>query len=194
MNKLSKIQRDRIAAVLVCVPLLMGLLYYFGVMTKQNELAATVRKTADMQDKLRTAEATMGRSEEVADELQARQQLLQRREAMMTPDRDAYAWVIDTINPFIQARNGVNIYSYSQPDVSDVGFIPNFPYRWATFHLKGTGYYHEFGEFFADLENKFPYFRVQNLDMSANSGPGVEPEKLSFSFDIVSPVVPSSTK
>lgn len=194
MNKLSKTQRERIIAVMVCVPVLMGLLYYFGVMAKQQELAATVLKTADMQDKLRKAEATMGRSEEVAAELEARQQLLTRRQSTMTPDRDAYAWIIDTINPFIQSRRGVNIYSYSQPDVSDSGIIPNFPYQWATFHLRGTGYYHDFGKFFADLENTFPYFRVQNLAISANAGPGVEAEKLGFSFDIVSPVVPSSPK
>jgi hypothetical protein len=116
---------------------------------------------------------------------------LAKREVTLAPDRDTYAWIINTINPFIQARKGVNIYSYSQPEISDSGLIPSFPYRWATFHLKGTGYYQDFGKFFADFENSFPYFRIQNLEILGNNGPGTEAEKLSFSFDVVAPVVPT---
>ena len=130
----------------------------------------------------------------IADTLQARGDLLAKREATLAPDRDAYAWIISTINPFILNRKGVSIYAYTQPDVSDQGLLSDFPYRWATFHLKGTGFYQEFGAFFADLENSFPYFRVQNLEVSANTGPGVEAEKLNFSFDLITPVVTTESK
>ena len=60
------------------------------------------------------------------------------------------------------------IDTYSQPEISDVGIIPKFPYRWATFHVKGSGYYQDLGRFFADFENNFPYFRVQNPVLTAN--------------------------
>ena len=60
--------------------------------------------------------------------------------------------------------------------------------------MKGTGFYQEFGAFFANLENSFPYFRVQNLEVSANTGPGVEAEKLNFSFDLITPVVTTESK
>jgi hypothetical protein len=131
---------------------------------------------------------------EIADKMQARRQLLDKLEATLAPDRDAYAWIISTINPFLQSRKGVSIVHYSQPEVSDVGILPGFPYKWATFHLEGTGFYHDFGKFFADLENNFPYFRVQNLEISANATSGVEPEKLNVSFELVVPVKASDTK
>ena len=150
----------------------MAALWYLGVTAKQSELAATRRKSADMRQKLHEAEALMRREDEISGTLQSRSELLARREAGLAPDRDAYAWLINTVNAFIQSRKGVNIDTYSQPEISDVGIIPRFPYRWATFHLKGTGYYHDFGKFFADFENAFPYFRIQNLNLSANSGTG----------------------
>lgn len=192
MNKLSKMQQERIAIVAVCAPLLMAALWFLGVKKQQEKLQQIAKDTTTMNAKLDKAETAMEHSQQIASDLDAHRQLLQKREATMSPDRDAYAWIIETINPFIQPRKGVNIYSYSQADFSDTGIIPDFPYRWATFHLKGSGYYYEFGRFFADLENTFPYFRVQGLQIGANTGPAGEPEKLGYTFDIVTPVTTNS--
>jgi hypothetical protein len=194
VNKFSKTQREQLIGITLGTLALVAVLWYFGVGAKQVELSKTVDNTAQTQDKLRRAENTMRQGEDIAAKLQAHQQLLERREAMLAPDRDAYAWIISTINPLIQSRKGVNIYHYSQPEVSDVGLIPGFPYKWATFHLEGTGFYHDFGKFFADLENNFPCFRVQNLEMSANISSGVEPDKLTVNFELVVPMKASDTK
>jgi hypothetical protein len=194
VNKLSKTQRDQIIGIAVGTPVVMLLLWYFAVQAEQTQLRGTEKKTADIRTKLSQAENIMRQGEEIADRLQARGAQLTNREANLAPDRDAYAWILQTINPFILSRKGVSIYSVSQPDVSDLGLLSNFPYRWATFHLKGAGYYHDFGGFFADFENNFPYFYVQNVAIAANSGPGIEPEKLNFTFDVVTPMVISDTK
>jgi Tfp pilus assembly protein PilO len=194
MNKLSKAQRDRILGIAVATPIVIALLWFFLVQAEQTQLEATQKKAADIRTKLSQAESVMRRGEEISDRLQAHSALLTNREASLAPDRDAYAWIIQTINPFILSRKGVSIYSCSLPDVSDLGLLSNFPYRWATFHLNGTGYYHDFGAFFADFENNFPYFYIQNLAVNANVGPGLEPEKLNFSFDLVTPMVASDTK
>ncbi|MGO8700502.1 MAG: hypothetical protein ACLQVY_22665 [Limisphaerales bacterium] len=194
MNKLNKNQRDQILATAIAAPFLIALLWYFVVQAEQTQLQGTQKKAADIRAKLNRAEGIMRQSEEIADRLQAHNSSLTNREATLAPDRDAYAWIIQTIKPFILSRKGVSIYSYSQPDVTDLGLISNFPYRWATFHLKGTGYYHDFGAFCADFENSFPYFYIQNLAVSANSGPGIQPEKLNFTFDVVTPMVASDTK
>jgi Tfp pilus assembly protein PilO len=188
MNKLSKAQRDQLLGILMGTVMAMGALWYFGVTAKQSELAATRQKSEQMQRKLHDAEALMRRGDEISGTLQTRSEILTKREAGLAPDRDAYVWLLDTVNNFIQSRKGVNIDTYSQPEVSDTGIIPRFPYRWAIFHLKGTGYYQDLGKFIADFENAFPYFRIQNLNLSANSGPGMEAEKLSVSFDLVAPV------
>lgn len=194
MIKLTKTQRDQIIGIAVATPIVIALLWFFVVQAEQEQLRATQKKAADIRTKLSQAENIMRQGEEIADRLQAHSSVLTNREATLAPDRDAYAWIIQTINPFILSRKGVSIYSYSQPDVTDLGLLSNFPYHWATFHLKGTGYYHDFGAFFADFENNFPYFYIQNLAISANAGPGTQPENLNFSFDVVTPMVASDTK
>jgi Tfp pilus assembly protein PilO len=192
---LSKQQQERIGMIILGTVVLIVVLWYFGVMVKQDQLRRTRDNTRTVLKTLKDAEAEMSKGSDIAAKLEARSQVLAKREAILAPDRDAYSWIMTgVINPFIQARKGVNIYSVSQPDIAEDGLILHFPYKWATFHLKGTGYYYEFGRFFADLENSFPYFRVQNVEISANAGPGVEAEKLAYSFDIVAPVVPSDTK
>lgn len=191
MNKLSKAQRDQLIGIAFGAVALMVALWYFGVTAKEDELKHTRQKSVEMRQKLRDAETLMRQEDEISGTLQSRSELLAKREAGLAPDRDAYAWLINTMNSFIQSRKGVSIDTYSQPEINEVGIIPKFPYRWATFHLKGTGYYHDVGRFFADFENAFPYFRIQNLNMSANSGPGLEAEKLSVTFDLVAPVASS---
>jgi hypothetical protein len=194
MIKLSKQQQERLGAIAFATAAIIGALWYFGVMAVQAQLQRTRENTRAVLKTLKDAEAKMSRGQDIAAQLQARSDLLGKREATLAPDRDAYAWIISEINPFIQSRKGVSIYSYSQPDVSDAGIFQNFPYKWATFHLRGTGYYYEFGKFFADLENQFPYFRVQNVTIVVNTTPGAEAEKLAYTFDLVVPMVSSETK
>jgi hypothetical protein len=192
VNKLTKAQRDQLIGIAIGALMLMAALWYFGVTSMQRDLLVTERKSAEMQKKLRDAEALMRQGDAISGTLRSRSELLAKREAGLAPDRDAYAWLINTMNTFIESRKGINIDTYSQPEMSDEGIIPRFPYRWATFHLKGTGHFHDFGKFFADFENDFPYFRIQNLTMTANSGGGMEAEKLSVTFDLVAPVASTS--
>jgi hypothetical protein len=194
MIKLSKLQQQQLGGIAAGTVVLIAALWWFGVMATQAQLLRTRENTASVLKTLKDAEAEMSRAFEISTKLQARADLLNKREATLAPDRDAYAWIITQMNPFIQSRKGVNIYSYSQPEVSDVGILQNFPYKWATFHLKGTGYYYEFGRFFADLENEFPYFRVQNLAVAANSTPGVDAEKLAYTFDLIVPMTSNEAK
>lgn len=161
---------------------------YFGVTAKQQELVATQKKSAEMKKKLDDATALMRREDEIGSTLHSRTELLAQREAGLAPDRDAYSWVINTVNNFVASRKNISIDTCSQPEISETGLIPKFPYRWATFHIKGTGFYQDLGRFFADFENSFPYFQIQNPVLSANAGPGLEPEKLSVAFDLVAPV------
>jgi hypothetical protein len=191
MNKLSKEQREQLIGIAIGTVGLMAALWWFGVKSMQHDLAVTRQKSVEMQKKLHDAETLMHRGDEIGETLTNRSDILAKREAGLAPDRDTYAWLINTINGFIQSRKGVNIDSYSQAEISDAGMIPKFPYRWATFHLRGSGYYHDLGKFFADFENNFPYFRIQNLNLSVNVGPAMEPEKLSATFDLIAPVISS---
>ena len=195
MIPLSKAQRDQLIAIAVVTAAMMGALWHFGVQAKQSQLADTEKKTQQVKDKLKSAKTTLESSDTISTQLRARSDLLAKREAILAPERDAYAWIINNFNNFIQSRSGVNIYSYSQPDISDTGILQGFPYKWATFHIKGSGYYYEFGRFFADLENAFPFYRVKSVDITVGaSTAGGDPEKLNYSFDLAMPMLSSETK
>jgi hypothetical protein len=193
MIKLTKAQQDQITALCIGTVGLLAAVWWFGVKSSGHDLLVARQQSADMQKKLHDAEAVMRRSEEIGDTLKTESDLLSKREATLAPDRDSYAWVINTVNNFIQSRKGINFDSYGgQPTVGENGMIAKFPYKWATFQLRGSGYYDDIGKFLADFENTFPYFFIQNLNLSVNSGPAVEPEKLTVTFELVAPVVASS--
>jgi hypothetical protein len=199
VNKLNKIQRQQLSAIAVGTIALLVALWFLFVTGEEKALSETKRKCVQTQDKLRNAEGYIRIGDDIANKLQARQQLLETREETLAPDRDAYAWILNTINPFIQSRSGVNIYFYSQPETNNpdnknAGMLPAFPYPWAKFRLNGVGYYHDFGKFFADMENNFPYFRVQNVSIGANTMASTDPEKLNFAFELVVPMKLSDTK
>ena len=171
---------------------LMAALWYLLVVPMQVALRKTEAAYSKHQDNLAKAQRTMRSATDIGETFSNKVELLQQRESGLAPARDTYAWIINTINPFIQSRKGVNIVSFSEPVISDEGLLPRFSYKWATCHVSAIGYYQDFGKFFADFENSFPYFRIQNVDVSVNTGPAAEAEKLSFNFDIVTPVVPNS--
>jgi hypothetical protein len=194
MNKLTKPQKDQLIGIAVGTVVLMGGLWYVGVTDRQEALSKSEKNTAQIMDTLKRAEGTLRQGEEISEKLAAHTQLLEKRESTLAPDRDDFAWSINTINDFIKPRKGVNFVTTSKAEVSEAGIFADFPYKWATFHLAFSGYYHDLGKFLADLENSFPYFQVQNLSLSANTTIGVEAEKLSVTFDLVVPVKPSETK
>ena len=74
----------------------------------------------------------------------------------------------------------------------DVGLLAQFPYDAALFSVRGSAYFHDFGKFLADFENEFPYFRVQNISLTAGSEGAVgTEEKLFFKMDVVALIKPN---
>jgi Tfp pilus assembly protein PilO len=213
MIKLTKAQRDQMIMVVVGTVAVSAALWWFVVNDRDEALIQTRQKSQQIHDKLSKAEELLRHSEQISETLRDQSNKLQQIESGLAPDRDAYGWVILNLNSFVtnweaQATAQSNVPPNSiintalphevhivsmggPPEVSDKGIIPRFPYRWATFHIKGIAYYHDFGRFVADFENAYRYFRIQNLDISPSSGVNAEPEKLSFSFDLVAPVQPA---
>jgi Tfp pilus assembly protein PilO len=190
MNKLTKTQRDQLIGVAVGAVAIMAALWFLVVVGQQKDLEAIKKKTNTMNETLRNADATVRGALIIGQELTNRVETLQKREADLAPGHDPNSWMIGRVNQFIAPRKGVSVKSISTADINDKGVLPHFPYPWATFHIKAVGYYREFGKLIADFENTFPYYRIQNMDISA-AGVGEEEEKLSYSFDIVTPLVPT---
>lgn len=194
MNKLSKEKQTQLAMVAIGTLVVLVGLYFAVVKSRQKELADTAKKTADTRQKVEQAEKTQKSAATLEADLETSSTQLKAIEDSMAQN-DLYAWMITKINDFTRTEN-VSIPNIDREIKGDVGSVPNFPYQAATFTVRGTGYFHDIGKFVADFENAFPFFRLQNLEIT----PGVTPmgttttaetkEKLDFKLQIVALIKP----
>jgi len=192
-GKLSKEKRQQLVLVVVLIVLALAGLG-FGLIRYQfsnlNDLA--VKKT-DAQVKLKAIQDTIKRSDRVEAELAELSKALHALEEDMAPN-DAYSWIINTVKQFkLPYKVEIPQFSTINPPV-DVTLLPKFPYKQVTMTIGGSAYYHELGRFVADFENKFPYFRVENIELEPVSGlVAGDKEKLTFKMDLVTLVKPTSS-
>ncbi|MDB6054874.1 MAG: hypothetical protein JWN25_2397 [Verrucomicrobiales bacterium] len=172
------------------VILLAGI--WFGLIDYLINAAAKDKKIlADISNKVEKGTAKLKRAELVQAELADVSGKLKKSEATMASG-DMYAWMITTITSFLQNEK-VNIPVVSREVVGEVGVLPNFPYKAAIFSFRGTGYFDDFGKFVADFENKFPYIRIQNLEILPTGTVSDPSEKLDFRFELVTPIKPTAS-
>ncbi|MEP6663002.1 MAG: hypothetical protein ABJC04_04990 [Verrucomicrobiota bacterium] len=189
MSKISKEKKQHIVLVLIGAAMVMAGLWYFVVKAQDATLANVGKKTFEMQDKVGKAMKLVKRTDEVESDLEKTEKRLEAVEETMATG-DLYLWMINTISRFNTNRN-VTLVDFQREILGEVGILPKFPYKAATFGVKGTGYYHDIGKFLAEFENEFPYARVQNLELfPATKAGGDEAEKLNFRFEIVSLIKP----
>jgi Tfp pilus assembly protein PilO len=120
------------------------------------------------------------------DALEANQRRLDELEAKM-PVGDPYRWLVKAFGEF-PAASRVTIVNIDAPHVSESTIYPKVPYKAATFSLAGTGFYHDFGAFLAELENEFPHMRVRRLELSPaypGTADSAEAEKLDFQIELL---------
>jgi hypothetical protein len=197
MNKLPKEKRDRIIAAAIATVIAIAGIWYGLIRPQQAKLQDSARTTIKAQEKVTNAKRRVEKEKPIQIELDAARQGLKAIEDEMASG-DLYSWIIVTVNKF-RAAHRVEIPQFSREQVREVNVIPGFPYKGATFTVKGTAYYHDLGKFIADFENTFPHVRLLNLEMEpvAVPGPGAqsnpeEQEKLSFKMDILALIKPAS--
>ncbi len=197
MNKLPKEKRDRIIAAAIATVIAIAGIWYGLIRSQQTKLRDSAQTTIKAQDKVTNAKRRVEKEKLIQIELDAARQGLKAIEDEMASG-DLYSWIIVTVNKF-RAAHRVEIPQFSREQVREVNVIPGFPYKGATFTVKGTAYYHDLGKFIADFENAFPHIRLLNLEMdpiglpsqAAQSNPE-EQEKLSFKMDILALIKPTS--
>lgn len=193
MPSLTKTQRDRIVAIVIGTVLVVVVLWIYLVGSLNATLADRQKKIATAQSNMERATSLIRRSGQIQEELNSKKARLQEFEENMASG-DLYSWVILTLNKF-KTPYKVAIPSYSPAQVGDVGILPDFPYKAATYTISGTGVYHEIGRFVADFENAYPHMRVQNLELRPPAVAGAdEPEQLEFKMEIVALVKTKGTK
>ena len=189
MNKLPKEKRDHLILVVIATVAAVAVLWFLILSSQQKSLIAMRNKTTEAQAKVAKAEDALKKGSVLDNQLAAASQQLRAIEDSMASG-DMYSWVITTMKNFIGGHN-VSLPLFSREVVGEVSMIPKFPYKAATFQLKGSAYYHDFGKFLADFENSFSYVRVQNLEFAPTTT-GDDREKLDVKFEIVTLIKPSA--
>jgi len=192
MNKLPKEKRNRLVLVAFGTLAVLAALYFLLIQWQQDRLERSRQRTGDAEHQLAAIQRAIQEAPKFEAQLsEAAEKLAALEEDMASGD--LYAWIITALRKFKLDYN-VDIPQFSQQvEVTDCSLLPNFPYRQAKLGVAGTAYYHDFGVFLADLENRFPHFRVENilLEPSRDVTPAGR-EKLEFRMEVVALVKPST--
>ena len=178
--------RQRLVLVLLTFTAASAAVWFFLLegprvaLKKQQEARSTTQAALDKSRK-QISDATRTR-----EALEANRRRLEAIEEKM-PIGDPYRWLVKAFGEFAPASRVV-IGNIEAPHISESGIYPQVPYKTATFTLSGTGFFHDFGTFLAELENEFPHMRVRRLELSP-AYPGepesAEGEKLGFQIELM---------
>lgn len=190
MKNLPKEKRDRLIALGIGTLVIVVGLYYGLITMQQKALLSTAKAKADLMGKLGEGQRLLGSSVAIQKGLESATAKRKAIEATL-PSGDMFSWIISTVNAF-KEKYDVDIPQFSREVPSVIGISANFPYKAATFILRGTAHFHELGRFISDFENAFPYMRIQNIEIEPNpANSDVTPtdsEKLQFKIEVVTPV------
>lgn len=193
MKGLPKDKRNRVLLVGLGTVVALGILWFLLINPLRLRLAAIRGQGQAVQRQIADADRLLRQAEAVLAELEESRQHLEEIEAGMAP-ADKFTWINLLLNRF-RLPYQVEISEFGQPAEGEVEMIPRFPYKAATFTIRGQGFFHDLGRFFADFENSFPYLRLQNLDLEPSSSTNPEDqEKLTFKVDIVALVKPTAPR
>ena len=190
MKNLPKEKRDRLIVLGIGTLVIVVGLYYGLITMQQKALLSTAKAKADLMGKLGEGQRLLGSSVAIQKGLESATAKRKAIEATL-PSGDMFSWIISTVNAF-KEKYDVDIPQFSREVPSVIGISANFPYKAATFILRGTAHFHELGRFISDFENAFPYMRIQNIEIEPNpANSDVTPadsEKLQFKIEVVTPV------
>jgi len=189
MNSMSKDKKQKIMMVGGITVGVMVVLWFVLISPLWTKLADLRKQAENARAQVEKGSRSASMAQQSSNELAAASSQLSTRESLMAAG-DLYAWMIQAMNRF-KASYAVDIPQISRETPCDVGMFPKFPYKAASFVVRGAGFYHDFGKFLSDFENNFPYIRVQNLELSTQGGPRNEDnEQLQFSIELVTLVKP----
>lgn len=193
-KKLSKEKKSHLVLVaMVTACAIVGI--WFGlVSTRQDRIAEIAKKIQDTQDQIQKMAQVVKDAAKVDQALQeSSAKLVEIESGIPTSSGDLYSWVVNSLKQFNSPNYHVDMPQFGIPAVSEMHMLPEFPYSQATVPVSGTAYYWDFGKFLADFENKFPYMRVQNVNLVP--GGGLTPsdrERLIFQMEFIT-LVKTST-
>jgi hypothetical protein len=195
MNRLSKEKRNQLVLVGIAFAIVLVGLWFGLISVLQNKVAKIAKNRDAAQQKLKMVQISIANAEALEAEVGEASARLSKLESSMASG-DLYSWAINTLRQFKQPYEKVEIPQFSQIDgPKATSLLAGFPYQQASLTIGGTAYFADFGQFLADFENRFPYVRVQNLQLEPLAPAAASPDehgKLSFRMDIIALVKPGA--
>ncbi len=192
MIRLSKEKRDKLILVAIGTIAVVAGLWLAVITTRRQAIGQSQTKLEKAKDKVEKAKRVVSRAAQAEADMEAATRKLSAIEDTMASG-DLYLWS-RLLMEKVCVGHDVKISDVTRPGKGEVNLLAQFPYPAVIFSVRGAAYYHDFGKFLADFENRLPYFRVQNLSLMAGSAgaAGTDSsaaqagdEKLSFKMDIV---------
>ncbi|MBA4149854.1 MAG: hypothetical protein H0X66_17200 [Verrucomicrobia bacterium] len=182
MNNFTKEKKQQIAFVAMMTIAFVAVIWFFLITSQQKSVAEAQKKADEARHKVESAQKLLKQTEQIREELAEVQSELRLREETMASGGDLYQWILIQMNTLTSARPVYN-FTASQQTLVDALLIPKFPYRAASYSIRLNGHFHDLGRFIADVENQFPYARIQNIDLTPATAQA--PERLNLSFDFI---------
>lgn len=195
MKKLSADKRNKLIGVAAATVVIAVGLWFTLIDSQNTTIAKLASRNTEEKQKLDNARKLLATKAEIDRRLERAAGKLTTIEQEMVKG-DMYDWVIQTVKTFkAPYKDRIEIPNFSREVLGDIQMFPKFPYRSALYNIRGTAYYHDLGRFLADFENRFPFIRVQNLELepasNSSSTATEDAEKLAFKFEIVALVSPT---
>ena len=192
MIKISKEKRTHIVLVLILTAGAIGGLWFGLISYQKAKLAEVAKKIGDAQQQLGKIKAVVTNASLVAVDLKKASDQVNTIESGMATG-DLFSWMVSSLKQFNTPQFKVEMPQFGPPVVTETTMFPNYPYKQAVVAVAGTAYYWDFGKFLAEMENHFPYTRIQNLTLEpAPPANPDEKEKLSFRMEVVALIKPNT--
>ncbi|MFN3407624.1 MAG: hypothetical protein ACK45B_01405 [Limisphaerales bacterium] len=193
MKNLPKEKKQNVILVGL-VTLMVAAGWWFGVLAWQRDhLRKAERQLQEKEGQFVNMTNTLARSANLETELVHAEDALAALEAQMATG-DIFSWAVNTLREFRQNYK-VEMPQVAQPVIGPTTLLPRFPYQQAALTVSGTAHFHDLGLFIADFENRFPFARINNLELKPASSMGGDlggPERLAFTMDIIFLIKPNA--
>ena len=171
MNKISPQKKQHILIVGASSLVIAGLLFQFGVMSKKDSIQDEEARRDEAQAKLDDGDKWIKLSKIIQTSFEENKQKLSVLETSMVPvnKNDWKVWLHTRLRDVqIRQRHDVQLGEITLDPPYDIcaDLLPKVPFAAARFRVPITAYYGDLGKFIADVENKFPYLRIENLNIS----------------------------
>lgn len=193
MTNLTPEKRNQL--VLLGLVTLVAILVVYSLLLRPGweRWQAKQSQVSELRDELETARERIENADAYRAELISSREELGRIEENMAQG-DMYLWIIRILREF-QIPGRFEFTTFDPPRVGELNLLPKVPNLAVTFSVVGTGYYHDFGEFLAEFENRFPYVRLQRIHLEPAAVRTANPEdqeKLGFRIEFVALVKPGA--